>query len=364
MQNLGDLGIVMDAVWTDVTNDGEMELMVAAHLKPIQVLSFEQGQLTANSTAITSTGFWNSIQPLDYDNDGDMDYLVANLGTNTPLSNGDSPITITYQDQDDNGSVDVFTGFRFNQETAEVPFEFRNEVIAQIPTLKKQFLDYKSYANSSFDAFVQATAEKSIPEKIVIETVEHQLLKNENGQLTAMPLPTATQLSPIFGWTTTHLNEDNLVDVLASTNLSFSREFWGTYAAQNGLFLVNQADSISFKKLTDAPRLHGDGRSIVSLHAGNQRQHFMNFVNAPMQIIQTPCKACFFYTAKPNEQAALITFKDGTQRKVEFYYGQGFRSQSERGFVIDDVDTIAKIAVFLKGEKEWVELEMPSLTGL
>ncbi len=365
LRNLGDLGIVMDALWTDVTNDGEMELMIAAHLKPIQVLAFDQGQPTTNhQSSITPTGFWNSIQALDYDNDGDTDYLVANLGTNTPLSNGDSPIIITYQDQDKNESIDVFTGFQFNQEAQAVPFEFRNEVIAQIPTLKKQFLDYQSYASSSFEEFVQATAVKTSPKKIVVETVEHQLLKNENGQLTPIPLPTSTQLSPIFGWTTSHLNEDKLVDVLASTNLSFSREFWGTYAALDGLFLINQADSTSFKKSPNAPRIAGDGRAIVSMLTDNQRQHFMSMVNAPMQVIQTACKACFYYEARPNEQAALITFKDGTQRKVEFYYGQGFRSQSERGFVIDHVDAIAKIAVFLKGERKWVELELSSLIGL
>ena len=359
--DLLDLGIVMDALWTDVDDDGKKELMVAAHLKPIQIISFENGQLsTYNYPKITATGFWNSIQPLDYDNDGDTDYLVANLGTNTPLSNGNSPITITYQDQDENGSVDVFTGFRFNQETDEVPFEFRNEVIAQIPILKKQFLDYQSYATTSFDQFVQATTNKTTPKKIIIETVAHQLLKNENGQLTSIPLPTATQLSPIFGWTTTNVNEDKRLDVIASTNLSYSREFWGTYAALDGLFLLGQSDSTHFKTLTNAPKLKGDGRAIVSLLSGNQRHHFMSVVNAPMQVIQTPCSDCVYYTAQPNEQTALITFKDGTQRKVEFYYGQGFRAQSERGVLIDKMSDIAEIEILTAEDKKMV-LDMSSL---
>jgi len=304
----GDLGIVMDALWTDTNNDGKKELMVAAHLKPIQILSFEQNQLTTyNFPKITPTGFWNSIQALDYDNDGDTDYLLANLGTNTPLSNGKTPISITYHDQDDNGSIDVFTGFRFNKESDEVPFEFRNEVIAQIPTLKKRFVDYKTYATTSFQEFIQLSNKEETGNQVIVESVEHQLLKNENGQLSMIPLPTSTQISPIFAWTTTTLNEDNLLDVIASTNLSYSREFWGTYAAADGFFLTNQQDSTHFKILPNAPRIKGDGRAIVPFLKEGKRSHFVSFVDAPMQQVSSNCADCFYYSAKPKEQAALIT---------------------------------------------------------
>jgi len=240
--SLGDLGIIMDALWTDITDNGVMDLMIAAHLKPIQIMSIDERKLVENTSVVISdntTGFWNSIQALDYDNDGDTDYLVANLGINTPLSNGNTPISIAYQDQDDNGSIDVFTGFTFNKESGEVPFEFRNEVIGQIPILKKRFVDYQTYSTTSFQDFLQTSKNQKANNQVVVESVEHQLLKNENGQLVMTALPIATQLSPIFGWATTSLNEDNLLDIIASTNLSFSREFWGTYAAADGFFLTN-----------------------------------------------------------------------------------------------------------------------------
>ena len=342
LQSLGDLGIVMDALWTDVSNNGEKDLMVAAHLKPIQVLSFNAGKVTA--AEITKTGFWNSIHPLDYDNDGDMDYLVGNLGINTPLSNGQTSISITYQDQDKNGSVDVFTGFRFNSGKEEVPFEFRNEVIAQLPTLKKQFTDYQTFANSTFTDFIENTKQTDI-NRIVVETFRHQLLQQENGQLINIPLPKIAQLSPIYGWATSDFDQDNFSDVLASTNLSNSREFWGTYGALDGLFLSNQKDSTLFQSLPNAPRIKGDGRAIVSLLQGTQLQHYISMVNAPLEKIQLDCTNCYHYQAKPEEQSVLLTFKDGRQQKVEFYYGNGFRAQSPRGFIVSDSTQIAKMEI-------------------
>jgi len=77
-----------------------------------------------------------------------------------------------------------------------------------------------------------------------------------------------------------------------------------------------------------------------------------------MQQVTSDCSDCFFYTAKPKEQAALLTFKDGTKRKVEFYYGHGFRAQATRGVLIDAISRIAKFEVFTKGEKNSTVIDL------
>ncbi len=354
--DLLDLGIVMDALWTDINNDGQKELMVAAHLKPIQIIAFEKGQLsTYNYPKVTLTGFWNSIHSLDYDNDGDTDYLLGNLGINTPLSNGDTPISIAYQDQDENGSVDGFVGFYFNKEGKEVPFEFRNEVIAQLPGLKKQFTDYKSYATIGYENFLKMQGEEKI-KKVVITEVKHQLLVNESGALVAKDLPLAAQMSPIFGWTTTDLNQDNLLDVIGATNLSSSREFWGTYNALNGVYLTNSGEEKAFRFQKNMPRITGDSRSVISAINEGKLTHYITRENDVTLALTQACENCFKYIAQPNEEYALITFKNGTTRKVEFYYGDGFRSQGFYGFWLSNRTTVDKIQV--KDKKGLEVLEM------
>lgn len=354
--DLGNLGIVMDALWTDINGDGQKELMIAAHLKPIQILSFDAGKLVvSDQSSVTKTGFWNSILPLDYDRDGDIDYVLGNLGTNTPLSNGDTPISIIYHDQDNNGSIDGFIGFYFNNEGKEVPFEFRNEVIAQLPNLKKQFTDYKTYAGLSFDTFLEIQESADI-KKIVIQQVKHQLLENQEGTFLLKDLPLMAQLSPIYGMTNADFDQDNLPDIIGATNLSASREFWGTYSALNGLFLSNSTEEAGFSFRQDMPRIEGDSRSILTLNIGDFITHHITRVDDVMITLSALCDKCFFYNAQRDEMYALISFKDGTSRKEEFYYGSGFRSQHHYGFWLSDITKVERIQI--KTHKGFRELDL------
>ena len=57
-------------------------------------------------------GLWKAIEPIDYDQDGDMDLLLGNLGENNMYNISlDTPMIISTRDVDSNGSVDplIFT---------------------------------------------------------------------------------------------------------------------------------------------------------------------------------------------------------------------------------------------------------------
>ena len=146
---------------------------------------------------------------------------------------------------------------------------------------------------------------------------------------------------------------------MASTNLSYSREFWGTYTAADGLFLASQKDSTLYKTIANAPRIKGDGRAIVTQFQDGKRSHFISSINAPMKEVHSSCSNCFYYAAKPREQVALLTFKDGTKRKVEFYYGDGFRAQSTRGVLIEDLSKVEKFEVFTMGKRNATLIDLP-----
>ncbi|MBD0280067.1 MAG: VCBS repeat-containing protein, partial [Flavisolibacter sp.] len=80
---LKDIGLVCDAVWSDYDNDGWVDLVLAGEWMPITILKNNKGKFqhqTTNSRLQTLFGWWSSITAGDFDNDGDIDYVVGNLG--------------------------------------------------------------------------------------------------------------------------------------------------------------------------------------------------------------------------------------------------------------------------------------------
>ena len=103
------LGLVTSALWTDVDNDGWIDLMIVGEFMPITCYKNNEGKtftpLAKESLGHTS-GWWNSLTAGDFDNDGDTDYIAGNLGLNTRYrGNKKEPLCIYANDYDKNGSA-------------------------------------------------------------------------------------------------------------------------------------------------------------------------------------------------------------------------------------------------------------------
>ena len=80
------IGLVTSALWTDVDNDGWMDLMIVGEFMPITCYKNNGGKSftpIGKDTLSHTSGWWNSLTGGDFDNDGDMDYIAGNLGLNT-----------------------------------------------------------------------------------------------------------------------------------------------------------------------------------------------------------------------------------------------------------------------------------------
>ncbi len=87
---LKNIGMVTSALWSDVDGDGWVDLIVTLDWGGVRAFRNEQGRkLTDYSEkwGFTSggTGWWTSIAAADFNHDGRIDYVVGNLGENTPF---------------------------------------------------------------------------------------------------------------------------------------------------------------------------------------------------------------------------------------------------------------------------------------
>ena len=142
--DLKNIGMICDAIWTDFDNDGWTDLIVVGEWMPITFYKNVKGKLqniTSTTGVGNQTGWWNSMVGGDFDNDGDIDYIVGNLGQNSFFRASDQyPVRLYAKDFDKNGSIDpIVTLYLKDQKGVkkEYPALNRDDIISQLPGLRK-----------------------------------------------------------------------------------------------------------------------------------------------------------------------------------------------------------------------------------
>ena len=233
------IGMVTDAIWEDIDNRGKRELIVVGEWMPITVFQFQGKQLLPLDLPDlhNSEGWWNCIESADFDQDGDMDFLVGNLGLNTNyhISPG-QPVCLYAKDFDENGSIDpIMCQFVDN---IEYPVASRDNLVRQIAKAKVKFPTYTSYAAANFPKLFSQNELKDA-QVLRSHTFANSYLENRgNGQFVLSSLPWQLQIAPIQDILVDDLNRDGIPDALLVGN-SYSTEVKiGRYDAFTGATIL------------------------------------------------------------------------------------------------------------------------------
>jgi len=342
---LRHLGMVTDAIFTDFDNDGWVDLIVVGEWMPVTFFKNEHGKfvdVTPTSGVASTTGWWNSITAGDFDNDGDIDYIIGNLGENAFLRATDTtPVSIYAKDFDGNQSLDPILILYLPDQHGvlkEYPAATRDEIIRQMPLLKKQFPSYKDYAEATFaDLFTpQLLSGAYIKhanhfQSVFLENIGH-------GRFRMHTLPAMAQLAPIFGMVVGDFDGDGNLDVALSGNDYGNEPTNGRYDAFNGLVLLGDGKGNFTPRsiLQSGLYIPGDGKALIALQG--PKNAFLLAAsqnNGPLKIFKNNANQQLI-RLKPQDEVALIYLGNGKIRRQELGYGSSFGSQSARILEIND----------------------------
>ena len=298
------LGMVADAATADLNGDGWVDLIVAGEWTPIKVLINNGGifsDLTKEYITQPSNGWWNKIVSGDFDNDGDVDFVLGNLGVNAQIKGDENhPARLYYSDIDKNGSIDpILTSFI---DGVSYPVPYLDDLISQVPSLRKKMFYYKDYGRATIENLLPDSAREKVP-FLFANKFESVVLKNEGNRLQIIDLPLQAQFSPVYSILKTDVNKDGWEDIILTGNLTQTRIRFGRYDANHGMLFLGNAEC-EFKYVPQHEsglKLRGDVRGSVQID-----DLFIFGVNSDS--IQV-----YKHTTLP-EQAGHAQFVDLTQR--------------------------------------------------
>ncbi len=239
-------GMVTDAVWSDYDGDGWEDLLIAREWNSIAILKNLKGERLKSQDIPgieDKHGIWYSISAGDFDQDGDNDYILGNLGDNHRFTVSDQyPLKLYAVDLDLNGTIDpLSTGYWKDQhnEMKEYPINYLDELAAQSPIFLKKFNDYASFSMADIDDILDTAILKRVKYTFHVNTTSSHILWNEEGQFKWEKLPVSTQVAPIKKMIINDFNNDSYPDVLLVGNDHTYDVSTGYYDANKGLVLIN-----------------------------------------------------------------------------------------------------------------------------
>ena len=240
-EGLTQVGMVKDAHWADLDDDGWLELIVAGEWMPVSVFTNQQGRLAraAIPALDNASGWWNTLEVADIDGDGDPDLLAGNLGLNSKLkASPDEPVSLVVKDVDQNGTTEQLL-FHYVQGQKQL-FATKDELSSQLVDIKNRFVSYDAFARASMEDVFPADQLADAEELRVNEARSGAFVNDGEMNFRFVPFPAEAQFSPVNAIQV--LEREGLPNLLTAGNFYEVTIERGRYDADYGTLLSNRGN--------------------------------------------------------------------------------------------------------------------------
>lgn len=283
-ESLKDLGMVTDAVWADLNEDGKAELIVVGEWMEPQAFSYTSGELEPfqlgfqagsqvqgriDGEKMDLHGWYNSVTLADLDGDGKQDLLLGNHGLNSRFrATPDAPVIMHVNDFDQNGKAEQIVSTYENGKAYPMPL--LHDLVKQMPSLRKRYLKYSSFGDQTMeDIFSKEVLDRSVVQRAT-EMRSLALFNKGNGTFSVNYLPMRAQEFPVYAMVADDFDGDDDVDVLLGGNFYYAKPEIGRYDAGRGLVLINDGTGAMtpLSAAESGVNVSGEIRDIVKIGKG------------------------------------------------------------------------------------------------
>lgn len=270
---ISKIGMVCGAVWADVAEDQQKELIIVGEWMTPRIFGYHNDKFKEIQTNLSDlNGWWQTINISDVNGDGKMDLLLGNIGENFYLKpDKNNPVKLWINDYDQNSSIEKVMSYTVNEK--DLPVFLKKDMEDQLPVVKKENLKNGIYADKTIQQLFSKELLSGAQVKKFTYPKSCIAINNGNGNFTVKELPDMCQLSCINVFYPIDLNHDNLPDLVTGGNqFGFLPQF-ERLDASFGDVLINKGDG-SFSWQQDAStgiNLRGEMRDIVLIKGRNKK---------------------------------------------------------------------------------------------
>jgi len=241
-EEIGKLGMVTDAEWSDYDKDGDPDLIVVGDWMPITLFENSPGALKRKGVIRDSYGWWSAVEAKDLDNDGDDDYVFGNWGLNSKFrASAEQPLKLYVKDFDRNGKIDQILEWYPKADKIAYPFVSKNELVNHIPQLANVIETYKNYGTSTYEQLFTEEQREGAVELQCTYLKSAILWRDEEGfRLEALDLQ--VQVSPVYAIVAEDIDHDDIIDLLLFGNHYGLRPDIGRLDANRGVVLKGRPE--------------------------------------------------------------------------------------------------------------------------
>lgn len=292
LPDLRTFGLFTSAAWGDINGDNQPDLLVAGEWMPVK-LFLHEGEKFMDATkeaGLDSThGWWNTIELVDLDGDGDLDWVGGNHGLNSRFRAAENqPIELWVNDFNRDGNIEQILTTTNEEDGETYPMALRHDLLGVLPSLESEVPSYHDYSETSIRELI---SEEQLEESIHLKATmlaSSVGRNNGSGQFKIEQLPMEAQLSPIYSILTLDFYHDARPELLLGGNLLRVKPQAGPYDASYGVML--RPDSTGRHQFVPHSKsgffINGEIRGIRPLRVNDQQLILIARNNRALQVLQ------------------------------------------------------------------------------